>query len=140
MRVPSLMSVTAVVLAVLGLVLVVRTGDALGALGHPGGPGAGAADAAALGYWHSAALARLFGITLVAFGMLLWQVKPLVVASAERRIGFTLAAGLALVGLLALVQQLAIFGTPAGWVVVLLLLALALAAWIAGVRAARLTV
>lgn len=140
MRVPSLISMTAVVLAVLGLVLVFRTGDALGALGHPAGPGAEVAVAAELGYWHSAALARLFGITLVAFGMLLWQVKPLVVASAERRIGFTLAAGLALVGLLALVQQIAIFGTPAGWVVALLLLALALAAWIAGVTAARATV
>ena len=140
MRVPSLMSVTAVVLAVLGLVLVVRTGDALGALGHPGAPGAGAGDAAALGYWHSAALARLFGITLVAFAMLLWHVKPLVGAAAERRIGFTLAAGLALVGLVALGQQIAIFGTPAGWVVVLLLLALALATGIAGIRAARVTV
>ena len=140
MRVPSLMSVTAVVLAVLGVVLVVRTGDALGALGHPGAPGAGAGDAAALGYWHSAALARLFGITLVAFAMLLWHVKPLVGAAAERRIGFTLAAGLALVGLLALAQQIAIFGTPAGWVVVLLLLTLALATGIAGIRAARVTV
>jgi hypothetical protein len=67
-------------------------------------------------------------------------VKPLVGAAAERRIGFTLAAGLALVGLLALAQQIAIFGTPAGWVVVLLLLALALAAGIAGMRATRVTV
>jgi hypothetical protein len=140
MRVPSLMSVTAVVLAMLGLALVVRTGDALAALGHPGGPGAGPADAVALGYWHSAALARLFGITLVAFGMLLWHVKPLVGEAAERRIGFTLAAGLALVGLLGLAQQIAIFGTTAGWVVVLLLLALALAAGVAGVRATRASV
>jgi hypothetical protein len=69
--------------------------------------------------------------------MLLWHVKPLVGAAAERRIGFTLAAGLALVGLLALAQQIAIFGTAAGWVIVLLLLALALAAGIAGVRATR---
>ena len=137
MRVPSLMSVTAVVLAVLGLLLVLRTGDALGALGHPGAPGAGPADAAALGYWHSAALARLFGITLVAFGMLLWHVKPLVGVAAERRIGFTLAAGLALVGLLGLAQQIAICGTTGGWVMVLLLLALALAAGVAGVRATR---
>lgn len=131
MRVPSLMSVTAVVLAVLGLLLVARTGDALVALGHPGDPGV------VPGWWHAAALARLFGITLVAFAMLLWHVRPLVGAGAERRIGFTLAAGLALVGLLGLAQQIAIFGTSAGWLIVLLPLALALAAGIAGVRAAR---
>ena len=137
MRVPSLMSITAVILSLLGLVLVIRTGDALGALGHPGGPGAGAADPAALGYWHSAALARLFGITLVAFGMLLWHVQPLVGEAAERRIGFTLAAGLALVGLLGLAQQIAIFGTAAGWALAVLLLVLAGAAGLAGLRASR---
>jgi hypothetical protein len=139
MRIPSLLTVSAVVLALFGLVLVLRTGDALTAFGHSAAPIAGADDAAALDYWRTAAFARLFGMTLLAFGMLLWHLKPLVSPGAERRIGLTLAAGLGLVGLLALGQQIAVFGTPAGWVVPVAFLALALASGAAAFRAERST-
>ena len=115
MRVPPLISLSAVFLALLGLFLVLQTGVALGALGYPASPADGAADPAAMAYWRATAFARLFGVTLLAFGMVLWHVKPLIGAGAERRIGLTLAAGFALVGLIALAQQIAVFGTPAGW-------------------------
>lgn len=137
MRVPSLLTTVAIFVALLGLALVLRTGDAMTALGHSAAPVAGADDPVALDYWRAAAFARLFGMTLVALGMLLWHLKPLVGAAAERRIGLTLAAALGLVGLLALGQQIAVFGTPAGWVVPLAFLALATASGAAALRAAR---
>ena len=137
MRVPSLLTTVAIFVAVLGLVLVLRTGDAMTALGQSAAPVAGAGDPQALDYWRTAAFARLFGMTLLALGMLLWHVKPLVGVGAERRIGFTLAAALGLLGLLALGQQIAVFGTPAGWVVPLAFLALALASGAAAFRGAR---
>ena len=127
MRVSSLLTTVAIFVAVLGLALVLRTGEALTALGHSAAPIAGARDPQALDYWRTAALARLFG-------MLLWHLKPLVGAASERRIGLTLAAALGLVGLLALGQQIAVFETPAGWVVPVAFLALALAAGAAALR------
>ena len=136
MRVPSLLSLTAVFLALLGLFLVLQTGVVLGALGYPPSPADGAADPAAMAHWRATAFARLFGISLLAFGMVLWHVKPLVGASAERRIGLTLAAGLGLVGLSALAQQIAIFGTPAGWAIVLAFLGLAAIMAVAALRTA----
>ena len=137
MRVPALITTVAIFVALLGLVLVLRTGDAMAALGHSAAPVAGADDPVALDYWRTAAFARLFGMTLLALGMLLWHLKPLVSGAAERRIGLTLAAGLGLVGLLALGEQIAVFGTPAGWVVPLVFLSLALAAGAAALRGAR---
>lgn len=134
MRVSSLLTTVAIFVAVLGLALVLRTGEALTALGHSAAPIAGARDPQALDYWRTAALARLFGMTLLALGMLLWHLKPLVGAASERRIGLTLAAALGLVGLLALGQQIAVFETPAGWVVPVAFLALALAAGAAALR------
>ena len=135
MRVSSLLTTVGIFVAVLGLALVLRTGDALTALGHSAAPVAGAGDLQALDYWRTVALARLFGMTLLALGMMLWHLKPLVGAAAERRIGLTLAAALGLVGLLALGQQIAVFETPAGWVVPVAFLALALAAGAAALRA-----
>ena len=136
MRVPALISLSAVFLALLGLFLVLQTGVALGALGYPAAPADGAADPAAMTYWRATAFARLFGVTLLAFGMVLWHVKPLVGAGAERRIGLTLAAGFALLGLIALAQQVAIFGTPMGWGLALAFLGLAAIIAVAAFRPA----
>ncbi len=136
MRVPSLLSLSAVFLALLGLFLALQTEVALGALGYPASPADGAADPAAMAYWRATAFARLFGVSLLAFGMVLWHVKPLVGAGAERRIGLTLAAGFGLMGLIALAQQIAIFGTPAGWGITLAFLGLAAVVAVAAFRPA----
>lgn len=137
MRVPSVLSTAAIFLTVLGLVLVLRTGDAMAALGQAAAPATASADPVALAYWRTAAFARLFGVTLLALGMVLWHVKPLVGAGAERRIGVILAAGFGLVGLLSVGQQIAVFGTWAGWVIALPFLALALLAGLAALRSER---
>lgn len=136
MRVRSLLSVSAVFLALLGLFLLLQTGMALSALANAPSPAVDAADPAWTTYWRTAAFARLFGISLVAFGMALWHLKPLVGAGAERRIGLTLGAGFGLTGLIALVQQVAIFGTSAGWLLALAFLGFAAVMAVAAIRAA----
>lgn len=134
MRVPSVISFSAGFLALLGLLLVLLTGPAMSALGYPALPTGSATDPAALAYWRAAAFARLFGVTLLAFGMVLWHVKPLVRVTAERRIGIMISAGFALMGLIGLMQQVAIFGTPAGWVMALAFFGLAAVAAVSALR------
>jgi hypothetical protein len=135
MRVRSLLSLSAVLLALVGLLLVLQTGVALRTLANLPPPTVDPADPAWLAYWRTAAFARLFGVSLLAFGMVLWHMKPLVGDGAERRIGLTLGAGLGLAALIALAQQVAIFGTPAGWLLSLGLLGLAVLLVVAAVRA-----
>ncbi len=135
MRVRTLLSISAVLLALVGLFLVLQTGVAMRMIADIPAPATAAADPAWKPYWQTAAFARLFGIALLAFGMVLWHVKPLVGDGAERRIGLTLGAGFALAGLVALAQQVAIFGTPAGWLLSLGFLGLAALMVAAAVRA-----
>ncbi|HEU4830533.1 MAG TPA: hypothetical protein VFT04_15175 [Gemmatimonadales bacterium] len=131
---PSVLSFSAVFLALLGLFLLLQTGVAMSALGHAAPPTGAVTDPAALAYWRAAAFARLFGVSLLAFGMVLWHVKPLVRVTAERRIGIMLSAGFALVGLICLIQQVAIFGTPAGWAMALAFFGLATVAAVTALR------
>jgi hypothetical protein len=124
------MSATAVLLAVIGLAFLLRTGDVLAAFGFPAPPLGGLAEPAAIppetmAWLRGAAFARLFAAALMGLGFVLWHAGPLVVRGAERKIGLIIAAALGLTGLMSLIQQVAIFGTPAGWTLAAVLLGLA---------------
>jgi hypothetical protein len=133
------MSATAVLLAVIALAFLLLTGDVLAAFGFEPMPAADFSDAAAvpaetMTWLRGAAFARLFAATLMGVGFILWHMGPLVVRGAERKIGLIIAAALGLTGLMSLIQQIAIFGTPAGWTLAAVLLGLAALFTVAALR------
>lgn len=74
-------------------------------------------------YWFVASFARLFGAALFGFGFLLWAMRSLaenVALSAQARRGIILALllGHLLALVVALTQQVSIWGTLAGWLTV----------------------
>ena len=139
MRVPRLMSATAVLLALIGLAFLLRTGDVLTAFGFERTVPADFSQPSnvppeTMVWLRAAAFARLFAAALMGMGFVLWHVGPLVVRGAERKIGLMIAAALGLTGLIALGQQIAIFNTWAGWVLVAVLLGLAALFTVAALR------
>ena len=139
MRVPQLMSATAVLLALIGLAFLLRTSDVLGAFGFDAMPSidiseTGTPSGEAMAWLRTAAFARLFAAALMGIAFILWHVGPLVVRGAERKIGLIVAAALGLTGLMSLIQQIAIFGTTAGWLLAAILLGLAAAFTVAALR------
>ncbi len=139
MRVPRLMSATAVLLALIGLAFLLRTGDVLTAFGFERMVPADFSQPSSVPpetmvWLRAAAFARLFAAALMGMGFVLWHVGPLVVRGAERKIGLMIAAALGLTGLITLGQQIAIFGTPAGWTLAAVLLGLAALFTVAALR------
>ena len=74
----------------------------------------------ALTYWHAVSFARMYGAALFGFGFLIWALKnfPLNDPTARRSmlLSMILANGVGLV--VAVTQQLSIWGTLAGWITV----------------------
>jgi hypothetical protein len=72
-------------------------------------------------YWMVASFARMFGGILLGFGLVLLSLRSLlrspgVPPSAQRGLAFALLIAHGLGALIALVQQFAIWDSPAGWV------------------------
>jgi hypothetical protein len=71
-------------------------------------------------YWHAASFARLYGAALFGFGFLIWSLKNIRLEDQSARRGvilsMILANGMGLV--VALTQQVSIWGTLAGWITV----------------------
>ena len=74
-------------------------------------------------YWHIVAFARMFGVALLAFGLILWSLRRIAgsdTISPEILRGITyaliLANGVGIV--VALTQQAQIWSSPAGWATV----------------------
>jgi hypothetical protein len=72
-------------------------------------------------YWYSVSFARLYGAALFGFGFLIWAVSSLADSTAPessaRRsvlVAMVLANGIGIV--VAITQQVSIWGTAAGWV------------------------
>ena len=72
-------------------------------------------------YWYSVSFARLYGATLFGFGFLTWAVSGMLAAvpagSSGRRsvaVAMLLANGIGVI--VALTQQVTVWGTPAGWI------------------------
>lgn len=79
--------------------------------------------ASPLAYWQVAAFARLYGVTLLGFGLLLLAVRgalDTVGHSARRGIVFALLLAHLLAVVVTVSQQLAAWLTPAGWILVIL--------------------
>jgi hypothetical protein len=71
-------------------------------------------------WWHAASFARLYGAALFGFGFLLWAIKNIQLNDPTPRRGVILSMILAnAIGLVvALTQQVSIWGTLAGWITV----------------------
>lgn len=122
-------------LLILGIILLVATGTIAVALGTPGPlPHSGATDPAAMTYWRQLTFIRMFGTAAIGLGAIcVWCLRHLTSVQQASFLRMLVGAMGALV-LMALVQQMAIWGTRAGWLVVAGLSA-ALAAALAGLLA-----
>jgi len=78
-------------------------------------------DGNATMYWHAVSFSRMYGAALFGYGFLVWALERVVAGEAlgspARRgilLGLVLANGMGLV--VALTQQVSVWGTAAGWV------------------------
>jgi hypothetical protein len=70
-------------------------------------------------YWYCVSFARLLGAALFGFGLLLWASRQVVVmmdSNQRRRLNQALVMAYLLSLMVALTQQISIWGTPLGWV------------------------
>lgn len=136
MNIQRLTSVTAVTLIVLGIA-VAGWGPMMAPwFGVPASPAPDLASAQSTGWWGLIGFVRLFGMTLLAMGTVLWIVRRSVSEIGARRFAATMAVVGLLTGVMAFVQQMAIWGTAAGAVLASLFVALGLAfGWTAVRRA-----
>lgn len=94
--------------------------------GVPAGPVPDPAIAESMAWWKLASFVRLFGMGLLAVGALLWVVRRSLESIGPRRFAATMSAIGVLTALLALAQQVAIWGTAAGLGIVALFAGLGL--------------
>lgn len=86
-------------------------------------------EGSAVIYWYAASFARMFGGALFGFGFLLWAVSgglagKQVPEEARRKIVLALILSNFIALIIALTQQTSIWGTLAGWIMVVVFLAL----------------
>ncbi len=86
-------------------------------------------EGSAMIYWYAASFARMFGATLFGLGFLIWAVSgnisgDQVSAEGKRKITLALILGNIITLMVALTQQASIWGTIAGWIMVVIILAL----------------
>jgi hypothetical protein len=106
-------------LSLAGLALLIRGGAPalMGLFGSPELPPAHAGDPA----WVGVGFIRVSGAALAALGFITIAASRLT-GEAARAIGGATAAGLALLGVVTLIQAQAIWSTPSGWVLALIVL------------------
>jgi hypothetical protein len=78
-------------------------------------------------YWNIVAFARMFGVLLLAFGLILWSLRkifsdPLVNQGIQREILFSLVLGHILIIITVLTQQSSVWGSIVGWIIALIFL------------------
>lgn len=106
-------------LSLAGLALLIRGGAPalMSSFGSPGLPPAQAGDPA----WVGVGFVRVSGAALAALGFITIAASRLT-GEAARAMGGATAAGLALLGVVTLIQAQAIWGTPSGWALALVVL------------------
>ena len=127
MSIQRLTTVTAVTLILLGIGVAGRGPMLAPWFGVPASPAADPAFAQSTGWWGLIGFVRLFGMTLLAMGAILWVVRRSVSAVGPQRLAATMAVVGLLTGIMAFVQQMAIWGTAAGAALASLFVVLGLA-------------
>ncbi len=76
-------------------------------------------------FWVGSAFARLFGASLVVLGLVVWSTRDIPDLTTQKIIGRALLLGSCFALLISLIQQIAIWNTPAGWGIVGIFITLA---------------
>ncbi len=76
-------------------------------------------------FWVGSAFTRMFGASLVVLGLVVWSAKDIPDPATQKIIGRALLLGSCFALLISLIQQIAIWNSPAGWVIVGIFAALA---------------
>lgn len=114
MSIERLTGLTSLVLIVLGVALAGWGPMIAPPFGIPASPAPELTGSASAAWWGLAAFVRLFGAALVGVGAVLWAVRPSVGEVGRKRFAATMAVVLLLTGLVALLQQIAVWETTAG--------------------------
>jgi hypothetical protein len=104
------------ILAAFGALLLVETGRMARALGAVPGPDPLDMSSRA-GFWYQLSFMRLFGVAVLGLALLCAWAASQLNASQQRSLGRMLGGVFALLALVAVAQQVAIWGAPAGWAV-----------------------
>jgi len=86
-------------------------------------------EGSAIIYWYAVSFARMFGAALFGFGFIIWAaggsiISPLVSEEVKRKTGLAMILGNLILLIVALTQQVSIWGTSAGWIMSGIFLAL----------------
>jgi hypothetical protein len=123
MTLRHILRVVSLVVGAFGALLLVETGRVALALGAVGSDDLSGSSASA--FWYQLSFMRLFGVALLGLAVLsLWGASQLT-ATQQRSLGQTLGAVFAVLALMAVAQQVAIWGAVAGWEVAAVLGAVA---------------
>ncbi len=76
-------------------------------------------------FWMGSAFTRMFGASLVVLGLVVWSAKDIPDPATQKIIGRALLLGSCFALLISLIQQIEIWNSPAGWVIVGIFAALA---------------
>jgi uncharacterized membrane protein len=111
-----LLGVASAAAAAIGTALLLATGAFAEALGADGGVVRGSGSVPAVSFWFQLAFMRLFATALLGLSAILlwsrWNLAP----EQQRSLVSLLGVVFALMALMAMLQQVAVWGTPAGWV------------------------
>jgi hypothetical protein len=106
--------VLSLIVGAFGALLLIATGRvalALGAGGSPDPLGGGSASA----FWYQLSFMRLFGVALLGLAALSFWGASQLTTTQQRSLGQTLCGIFALLTLMAVGQQVAVWGAVAGW-------------------------
>jgi membrane-anchored protein YejM (alkaline phosphatase superfamily) len=110
-----ILRVVSLIVATFGAVVLVETGRLALALGAVAGIDSSAGSSSASAFWYQLSFMRLFGVALIGLAALsVWGASQLTTIQ-QRSLGRLLGAVFAVLALMAVGQQVAIWGAVAGW-------------------------
>jgi hypothetical protein len=107
--------IVSVIVGTFGALLLVEPARLALALGAVAGVNTSAATAPEIAFWFQLSFMRLFGVALLGLAVLsVWAASQLTGAQ-QRSLGWVLGGVFAFLALMAVAQQVAIWGSVAGW-------------------------